>query len=641
MSDSLRQRPGSNRNGVVGSHAREIAVEAHRGSPWDFLRRHENECKKVAQASLKNPKSRKAREDLAAKLLTRAADPRNIKCAIDTIAAKGKRAAGRDGKRLEHLSRFSIWELIRRLSQAMLELIFVAGEPRRRNVKKTSGTGTRPIEIANLDVKVASRSLLQILQPFLDPLLDPFSLGGRPGISREKALLTFLKLQRQLGSRKVIAEDFKDAFTTLPQGRLWDVLRRKLCCGHTPEQREQTEQLIQLIHNTIGRERTQGVPQGNELSMLLINVYLDETVTKPWKRRHPNVPIIRVVDDLLIVLRPEDDADQLYASLKQVATSAGMRLKGTPETTIRLLDHQAAVWLGLSITLLDDAPQVNIGPKAFDSLTRSLEECHWEPDPPAAAHYVLQGWIQALGACYHHRRIRDVYSRVQHLASELSFEESPSEEEFAGLWQQAHARYRLLRRSLFRSDAGAGPCGFAYQDDFAVDNDRGAQGHGFVALPPFLTREKFRIWTDGSCLTNPGPGGWAYLIEDHRGRPVAHHSGSALHAKNNQMELRAVIAALERLRCPSIATVYTDSKYVCWGLNRLLEWEGSNWRAAAAGKLRNAHLWRRLAALCHHHEVRRHWVRGHATDHNNNRVDRMAKAAAAVHCCSTSGERDG
>lgn len=197
--------------------------------------------------------------------------------------------------------------------------------------------------------------------------------------------------------------------------------------------------------------------------------------------------------------------------------------------------------------------------------------------------------------------------------------------------EAVHVCYRLLRRSLCGSEAGVAPCGFAYQDHFAADSGRGAEGHGFVALPPSFGRLRFRVWTDGSCVTNPGTGGWAYLVEDHAGRLFGRCTGGVLQATNNQMELRAVIAAIEHFQCSSIVDLFTDSRYVCWGLQRLADWQSDNWVRATVSELRNGHLWRRLAILCGRHEVHWHWVRAHAADGNNRTVDRMASQAADQH----------
>lgn len=133
------------------------------------------------------------------------------------------------------------------------------------------------------------------------------------------------------------------------------------------------------------------------------------------------------------------------------------------------------------------------------------------------------------------------------------------------------------------------------------------------------------IYTDGACDPNPGPGGWAALIRIRRHEQVL--KGSESPSTNNRMELTAALAALESLEAPTRVDLYTDSMYLQKGITEWLPvWKRRNWRRKG-GRLANVDLWRKLDVLIQQHSVDWHWVRGHAGDLDNQRVDRLAKQA--------------
>ena len=134
------------------------------------------------------------------------------------------------------------------------------------------------------------------------------------------------------------------------------------------------------------------------------------------------------------------------------------------------------------------------------------------------------------------------------------------------------------------------------------------------------------IYTDGACRGNPGPGGWgALLILGERERTL---SGAEPLTTNNRMELTAVIAALEALKRPVRARVFTDSQYVRRGISEWLpNWKAKGWRTADRKPVKNQDLWQRLEALVEPHRIEWHWVPGHAGVPGNERVDRLANEA--------------
>ncbi|MGH6913151.1 MAG: ribonuclease HI [Geminicoccales bacterium] len=134
------------------------------------------------------------------------------------------------------------------------------------------------------------------------------------------------------------------------------------------------------------------------------------------------------------------------------------------------------------------------------------------------------------------------------------------------------------------------------------------------------------IYTDGACSGNPGPGGWGALLV-HRGRE-RELSGGDPATTNNRMELMAAIAALEALKRPVRVRLHTDSLYLRDGITRWIgAWKTRGWRTAGRKPVKNIDLWQRLEAALADHEVEWHWIRGHAGHPENERADRLARAA--------------
>jgi ribonuclease HI len=134
------------------------------------------------------------------------------------------------------------------------------------------------------------------------------------------------------------------------------------------------------------------------------------------------------------------------------------------------------------------------------------------------------------------------------------------------------------------------------------------------------------IYTDGACRGNPGPGGWAALLRigDHE-REI---SGAEALTTNNRMELTAVIRALEALKRPVEARLYTDSEYVRRGIVEWLPaWKARGWRTAQRKPVKNQDLWQQLDELRMPHRIEWHWVPAHAGVSDNERVDRLANEA--------------
>ncbi len=134
------------------------------------------------------------------------------------------------------------------------------------------------------------------------------------------------------------------------------------------------------------------------------------------------------------------------------------------------------------------------------------------------------------------------------------------------------------------------------------------------------------IFTDGACSGNPGPGGWGAVL---RYAGVEKElSGGAAQTTNNRMEMMAAIAALEALTRPSKVRLHTDSKYLMNGITIWIDnWKRRGWRTADKKPVKNVDLWQRLESAIAPHQVRWHWVKGHAGHPENERADALARSA--------------
>ncbi len=138
-----------------------------------------------------------------------------------------------------------------------------------------------------------------------------------------------------------------------------------------------------------------------------------------------------------------------------------------------------------------------------------------------------------------------------------------------------------------------------------------------------------KIYTDGSCLKNPGPGGWAAVIIENDQKRII--SGNEKNTTNNKMELLATIKALEEFSSKENITIVTDSKYVKDGItNWIRKWEVNNWKTSNKQSVKNIDLWKKLSELNNKHIVDWTWVKGHSNDPLNDLVDQMAKKAAKI-----------
>jgi ribonuclease HI len=149
-----------------------------------------------------------------------------------------------------------------------------------------------------------------------------------------------------------------------------------------------------------------------------------------------------------------------------------------------------------------------------------------------------------------------------------------------------------------------------------------------AAAPPSRPFDgTWRLWADGACSGNPGPGGWGIVVQGPEGEET--DSQGYRNTTNNRMEMRGAIAALSRVPRGDQAILHTDSRYVVDAITKkwVEGWRKRGWRKADGGEVKNVDLWEEMVEAMEGKRVRFQWVEGHAGDRNNERCDRLAVAA--------------
>ena len=137
-----------------------------------------------------------------------------------------------------------------------------------------------------------------------------------------------------------------------------------------------------------------------------------------------------------------------------------------------------------------------------------------------------------------------------------------------------------------------------------------------------------KIYTDGSCLGNPGNGGWAAIIIDDKKKIQI--KGSKKDTTNNQMELLAPIKALKKIPKGSNVQIFTDSKYVKSGITEWIHnWKKNGWKTANKQPVKNKELWTELDDLTYEFKIKWSWVKSHSNNTLNNEVDLIARKEAS------------
>ncbi len=575
-----------------------VPIGAHEGESIDFLRRHERECSGCDLLS------RNERYRVARSCGDRISDTRMLMAAAQHLMRNGDKAAGPNGQRLSRLyrtNRKQVWKELRRLSKEVETGTYRPGPVRKIDIPKSSGKGTRPIEVAEWQDQAVQRAIVQFVQPLIDPLFDDLSVGFRPGRDRCEAVARVVHLMHKTGRYVLVSADLRDAFTKVPHAPLLERVQALL--GQ--------ERLTRLIGRIVGGNgRKRGIPQGGAPSPLLLNIYLDGVLDQRWKKRHPDIPLIRYADDILLLCHNVEEAQQAYETLTELLKPTGTQTKGTYETdTSDLRTGPRAEWLGYSLGLEGGEITVRVGGKFPIKLRHHLATALAEADGALVTQQVIKGVVDQLGPCYQYEDHLRVLRHIEAIARELGMGETPSDDESLGAWQRSHARYVTVQRHLQVAD-------MAHEMVTTATGHGSARGHRESATTSRanvddtsrLFHESLGGATEtpsvmivtGVCLPS-GIGGWAFQLSEGDTRRYRIESGVTTNATANRLALQALIRGLEQLAderrlALRPVEIFTESHYLAEGVGRLFPASDSRrWYRSGDLPLTNEDLWREVA----------------------------------------------
>ena len=361
MSNELGRPPGLAR---PPDPSRPGYVRRHRGPYHEFVSRY----REYADLTLRGGWA--SRKQLTRHLLGFIADERNLAVARDHLERYGGRAPGIDGHTFDMLTAGEWWEGLRIFRDEIRSGGYAPARDLLRQIPKGSGRGTRTIAVQTLTDRVVGRAALQVLQPVLDRFFDPLSFGGRPGRGAFDALAAATHLHER-GHTVWVAEDLRDAFSRVPLPRLLDVAAKSLGIKN-----RRTDRLYAFLKSVVSGASVPGLRQGNPLSPFLMNIFLDHHLDRRWRKAHPRWPLLRYIDDLLVVCPSRAEAREAHAALVEMLVPTGMLTKLGPGRSVRALDARRPVqWLGFAV-YRTRAGELRIlpGERAWDGLAVGLSE---------------------------------------------------------------------------------------------------------------------------------------------------------------------------------------------------------------------------------------------------------------------------
>jgi retron-type reverse transcriptase len=269
------------------------------------------------------------------------------------------------------------------LETALRTGVYRPGPHREIRIPKGPGRGTRTLRIQDVEDRVVQRAVVQVAQPYLDPILVDASLGYRPGRRREHALAMAEALAA--GRWVWVTEDIRDAFDNVPLGRLMDALRVYLPAAG----------VLKLVETVIAGDGRRGLRQGGALSPLLLNIYLHH-LGLPWGKERPETALVRVADDLLLLCRDRQQAAGAREALADRLRPVGMTLKGATSAIVGLATGEDAAWLGFDLRKGKEGLEARLPREGevWASLDEALGNVQVEPDAPIRARGILRSWVE-------------------------------------------------------------------------------------------------------------------------------------------------------------------------------------------------------------------------------------------------------
>jgi retron-type reverse transcriptase len=389
---------------------------------------------------------------LAPHLFNWATDAKMLREAWDELSRRGGQAPGQDKRRYTDYDDKGIWSLVTAVSNALRKGNFQRAKIRTKSFLKdplNPARGNRKISILSIVDRVVQRAVYKVLAPLVDRLFGvaDFNVtthervfGFRTKRSRLHAVCVADHFARNEHRLYCVTEDIGNAFDVVPLGPLRDVLKL-----HVP-----SEELVDVIMKSAGHFKKRGVLQGGPLSPLLLNLYLHHFLDRGWKKEFPDIPLLRYVDDLMLLCRTKNEATKARAALKKMLLPTGMLLKIQPaKSAIRKLEANVPIdWLGFELLFDGARIQAKIPAKVIERLRERLSSAHKFPNSSVRAIAIIKGWLSQMGPCFDSSDTVAVLSEIKHLANAEGFDELPSKKQFRKWWLDGRGRFHAIRDTV-------------------------------------------------------------------------------------------------------------------------------------------------------------------------------------------------
>ncbi len=396
----------------------------------------------------------------AGRLSAAAVAPQLLPCIANAVVLRrawrrcgrrGGAAPGPDGLRFADVTGRELWKLCRGVGADIRAGTYRPGPERVVQVPKGGGRGTRPVCVQSAVDRAVQRAAADILTPLVDPTFAGLSFGYRPGRDRRHALAAAEAFTYAGGRTAWATADVRDAFGSVPVGRVVDLVRSRFPAP------DLAAFLTAALGPPRGGQRPGGLRQGGSLSPLLTNWYFDHYIDRPWRRDHPDIPLVRYVDDLLALARTPAEAAACLADLGRLLRPAGLTLKppGRAAAVRDLAAGRTAAWLGFVVRQNKSALSVRPTRSAYARLERTVARAYAGADGSAAADAAVRGWVRQMGPAYRTVRVPAALGKVAAACAAAGFDEYPAAADLAAEWAAGHDDWQVVRGRVRRELAAA------------------------------------------------------------------------------------------------------------------------------------------------------------------------------------------
>jgi retron-type reverse transcriptase len=408
-----------------------------RGGYQEFIQRIRRRARRQA------PKGTKGIQEDAQYFMRWIADERCLRVAWDHQAEHGGQAPGIDGWRYADFPETQIWSSLREERDRIRAGEYESAEDRLVEISKGPGRGTRTLALPCIHDRVVQRAVVEVLQPYLDPLFDDHSFGYRPRRGALSALAHAWHYFHEEKRTIWVTADLRDAFGRVELSRLLQIVKHYTF----------SDELVVFLGRVLSGSSTPGLRQGSSLSPLLLNVFLHHLLDLKWRRLYPDIRLLRFADDILLMCRTKSEALQAHDHLVELLLPSGLLVKNKREKdVVDLTPDHPAHWLGFEFQKHGKKSlRVLIAEESWEALAENLHEAHEAPNAPLRAVRCIQGWINDKGPCFKFINPDEAWDRIAQIARTLGFDEIPARQTVKHWWQRAFARWCRLRNGVRQS----------------------------------------------------------------------------------------------------------------------------------------------------------------------------------------------